>query len=86
MSRGKLEKSLAFAIASLGGTLSKMSMDICLYMSQNFNFLSFPDTYTTGSSIMPHKKNPWNFENVKSLWKTFVPRMLIVGMVGGLPS
>jgi len=66
MSRGKMEKSMAFAMASIGGTLSKLSMDICLYMSQNFNFLSFPDTYTTGSSIMPHKKNPDLFELVRA--------------------
>ena len=58
MGRGKLEKSVSYAMSSVAGTLSKMSMDICLYMSQNFNFISFPDELTTGSSIMPHKKNP----------------------------
>ena len=56
MSRGKLEKNLAQAIGSLAGTLSRFSMDVCLYMSQNFDFISFPDDITTGSSIMPHKK------------------------------
>ncbi|GAB1308820.1 argininosuccinate lyase [Urechidicola sp. KH5] len=65
MGRGKLEKSVAFAMSSLGATLSKMSMDICLYMSQNFNFVSFPDELTTGSSIMPHKKNPDVFELIR---------------------
>ncbi|MDX1829352.1 MAG: argininosuccinate lyase [Lutibacter sp.] len=65
MGRGKLEKSIAFAISSVASTLSKMSMDICLYMSQNFNFISFPDELTTGSSIMPHKKNPDVFELIR---------------------
>ncbi len=65
MGRGKLEKSVAFAMSSIAGTLSKMSMDICLYMSQNFNFISFPDELTTGSSIMPHKKNPDVFELIR---------------------
>ena len=65
MGRGKLEKSVAFAMSSIASTLSKMSMDICLYMSQNFNFISFPDELTTGSSIMPHKKNPDVFELIR---------------------
>lgn len=66
MSRGKLEKSVAFAVSSVASTLAKMSMDICLYMSQNFNFISFPDELTTGSSIMPHKKNPDVFELIRA--------------------
>jgi len=65
MGRGKLEKSISFAISSVGATLSKMSMDICLYMSQNFSFIAFPDELTTGSSIMPHKKNPDVFELIR---------------------
>ncbi|GLB49804.1 argininosuccinate lyase [Neptunitalea lumnitzerae] len=65
MSRGKSEKSTAFAISSIAATLAKMSMDICLYMSQNFNFIGFPDELTTGSSIMPHKKNPDVFELIR---------------------
>jgi argininosuccinate lyase len=65
MSRGKTEKSVAFAMSSLAGTLSKFSYDICLYMSQNFGFVSFPDELTTGSSIMPHKKNPDVFELIR---------------------
>lgn len=66
MSRGKLEKSTAFALASVAGTLSKLSADICLYMSQNFNFLTFPKELTTGSSIMPHKQNPDVFEIMRA--------------------
>lgn len=65
MSRGKLEKGVAFALSALASTLSKMSMDICLYMSQNFGFITFPDALTTGSSIMPHKKNPDVFELIR---------------------
>lgn len=66
MSRGKLEKTTAFAIASVAGTLSKLSADVCLYMSQNFNFLGFPKELTTGSSIMPHKQNPDVFELMRA--------------------
>jgi len=65
MGRGKLEKSVSFGLSSVAATLAKMSMDICLYMSQNFNFISFPDELTTGSSIMPHKKNPDVFELIR---------------------
>jgi argininosuccinate lyase len=65
MSRGKTEKSVAFAMSSVAGTLSKFAMDICLYMSQNFGFIAFPDELTTGSSIMPHKKNPDVFELIR---------------------
>jgi argininosuccinate lyase len=65
MGRGKLEKSVSFGLSSVAATLSKMSMDLCLYMSQNFNFISFPDELTTGSSIMPHKKNPDVFELIR---------------------
>ena len=65
MSRGKAERTVAFAMSSVAGTLSKFAMDICLYMSQNFGFVSFPDELTTGSSIMPHKKNPDVFELIR---------------------
>lgn len=65
ISRGKLEKSTAMALASIGSSLAKLSMDICLYMGQDFNFISFPDDLTTGSSIMPHKKNPDVFELIR---------------------
>lgn len=62
MGRGKMERIVAFAIASIAGTLSKLSYDACIYNSQNFGFIKLPDEYTTGSSIMPHKKNPDVFE------------------------
>lgn len=65
MGRGKIEKSIAYGLSSIAGTLSRFSMDICLYMSQNFDFISFPDDITTGSSIMPHKKNPDVFELIR---------------------
>jgi argininosuccinate lyase len=65
MSRGKTEKAVAYGLSAVAGTLSKLAMDICLYMSQNFNFVSFPDELTTGSSIMPHKKNPDVFELIR---------------------
>jgi argininosuccinate lyase len=58
MSRGKTEQTACTAIAAIASTLSRMAMDICLYNSQNFGFLTLPDELTTGSSIMPHKKNP----------------------------
>lgn len=66
MGRGKVEKTTAFAMASLAATISKLAMDVCLYVSQNFNFLSFPEEITTGSSIMPHKKNPDVFELIRA--------------------
>lgn len=62
MGRGKMERVVAFAIANIAATLSKLSYDACLYNSQNFGFIKLPDEYTTGSSIMPHKKNPDVFE------------------------
>ena len=65
MSRGKAEKITATAIAALAATVSKMAMDICLYMGQEYNFISFPEELTTGSSIMPHKKNPDVFELIR---------------------
>ena len=65
MSRGKAEKTLANAMAGIAATLSKLAMDICLYMGQEHNFITFPDALTTGSSIMPHKKNPDVFELIR---------------------
>jgi argininosuccinate lyase len=62
MGRGKTERVVSTAIASVAATLARMAMDLCLYMSQNFAFVSLPDNLTTGSSIMPHKKNPDVFE------------------------
>ena len=66
MNRGRIEKSLAIAISSIASTLSTFCSDICLYMTQELNFISFPDELTTGSSIMPHKKNPDVFELVRA--------------------
>lgn len=65
MGRGKNERTIAAALGSLANTLSRFAMDVCLYMSQNFGFVSFPDELTTGSSIMPHKKNPDVFELIR---------------------
>lgn len=62
MGRGKMERTVAFALAGIAGTLSKMAFDACLFNSQNFGFIKLPDQFTTGSSIMPHKKNPDVFE------------------------
>ncbi len=65
MSRGKTEKWVAVAIAAVAATMSKFAYDVCLYMSANYGFISFPDNLTTGSSIMPHKKNPDVFELIR---------------------
>ncbi|WP_287934381.1 argininosuccinate lyase [Duncaniella freteri] len=62
MSRGKTERAVSMAIASIASTLGHLAMDVCMWMCQNFGFVSFPDNLTTGSSIMPHKKNPDVFE------------------------
>jgi len=87
MGRGKVEKATAFGMANIAATLSKMAMDICLYMSQNFNFVSFPDELTTGSSIMPHKKNPDVFELVRGKCNRLqgVPNQLTM-VINNLPS
>src|SRR5436190_13500585 len=66
MGRGKTERIVASSLANIAATLSKLSMDACLYLNQNFGFISFPDELTTGSSIMPHKKNPDVFELVRA--------------------
>jgi argininosuccinate lyase len=65
MSRGKTERVLSQSLANIASTLARMSMDACLYLNQNFGFISFPDELTTGSSIMPHKKNPDVFELIR---------------------
>ena len=62
MGRGKMERNVAFALASIAGTVAKLAYDACLFNSQNFGFIKLPDECTTGSSIMPHKKNPDVFE------------------------
>ncbi len=87
MGRGKAEQTVAFAIAGLAGTLNKLASDVCLYNSQNFAFLKLPDELTTGSSIMPHKKNPDVFELIRA--KTNVLKALpttISTVIGNLTS
>lgn len=87
MSRGKAEKFMAIAMSSIAATLSRFSMDVCLYMSQNFGFISFPPYLTTGSSIMPHKKNPDVFELIRAKCNRIqaLPNELTL-LVSNLPS
>jgi argininosuccinate lyase len=66
MARGKVEKTVAFALGCIASTIAKLSMDACLYSGQNFAFINFPENFTTGSSIMPHKKNPDVFELIRA--------------------
>jgi argininosuccinate lyase len=66
MSRGKTERAMAYGMATIASTLNKLAADVCMFMSQNFGFISFPDELTTGSSIMPHKKNPDVFELIRA--------------------
>jgi argininosuccinate lyase len=66
MTRGKTEKTVAMAMSAIAATLGRLAMDCCLYLNQNFGFLSFPSELTTGSSIMPHKKNPDVFELIRA--------------------
>ena len=66
MGRGKMERNVAFAMASIAGTLAKLAFDACLFNSQNFSFIHLPKECTTGSSIMPHKKNPDVFELIRA--------------------
>jgi argininosuccinate lyase len=65
MGRGKAERIVAQSLANVADTLSRLSMDACIYLNQNFGFIQFPDQLTTGSSIMPHKKNPDVFELIR---------------------
>lgn len=87
MTRGKSEKVTAIAISSLAHTLSKFSYDVCLYLCQNFGFISFPDELTTGSSIMPHKKNPDVFELIRAKCNVIqgLPNQFIL-LTNNLPS
>ena len=87
MGRGKTERILAASLANIAATLSKMSMDACLYLNQNFAFISFPDELTTGSSIMPHKKNPDVFELIRSRCNRIqsIPNEILM-MTTNLPS
>ena len=66
MGRGKTERNVAFAMATIAGTLAKLAFDACLFNSQNFGFVRLPKECTTGSSIMPHKKNPDVFELIRA--------------------
>ena len=87
MGRGKTERNVAFALASVAATLSKLAFDACLFNSQNFSFLKLPDSCTTGSSIMPHKKNPDVFELIraKSNKLQALPEQIIL-VINNLPS
>lgn len=87
MGRGKAERITAMALANLADTLSRLSMDACLYLNQNFDFISFPASLTTGSSIMPHKKNPDVFELVRSYCNRLkaLPNEVLM-MTSNLPS
>ena len=87
MGRGKVEKSVAFGLASIAATLSKLAFDVCLFMCQNFGFVSLPDNLTTGSSIMPHKKNPDVFELLRSHCNKIqsLPNEILI-MVNNLPG
>jgi argininosuccinate lyase len=87
MTRGKTEKIVSFGLSSVAATLSKLSMDCCLYLNQNFNFISFPSEFTTGSSIMPHKKNPDVFELIRAKCSRTqsIPNELTL-LINNLPS
>jgi len=87
MGRGKVEKATATAIGMLAGTLAKLAMDICMYMGQDFDFIRFPEELTTGSSIMPHKKNPDVFELIRGKCNLLqgLPQQLAL-LTSNLPS
>lgn len=87
MGRGKVEKITSFALANLASTIGRMATDLCLYMSQNFGFISLPDELTTGSSIMPHKKNPDVFELLRARCNKIQSLPIeINAILGNLPS
>src|SRR5215207_7466305 len=87
MTRGKTEKIVALALSCIAATLGKLAMDCCLYLNQNFGFISFPSELTTGSSIMPHKKNPDVFELIRAKCNRIqsTPNELIL-LLNNLPS
>lgn len=87
MTRGKTEKVVAMGLSCIAATLSRLSMDCCLYLNQNFGFISFPAELTTGSSIMPHKKNPDVFELIRAKCNRIqaIPNELTL-LVNNLPS
>ncbi|MBN1767208.1 MAG: argininosuccinate lyase [Prolixibacteraceae bacterium] len=87
MGRGKVEKTIAFALSSIASTLSKLAFDVCMFTSQNFGFVKLPDNMTTGSSIMPHKKNPDVFELLRAHCNKIqaLPNDIVL-MTNNLPS
>lgn len=87
MGRGKNERNVAYALASIAGTVAKLAFDACLYNSQNFGFVRLPADCTTGSSIMPHKKNPDVFELIRSRCNKLqaLPQQILL-MMNNLPS
>ncbi len=87
MGRGKVEKIVSFALANIAATLSKLAYDVCLFTSQNFNFVKLPPEFTTGSSIMPHKKNPDVFELIRGKCNKIqgVPQQIAL-IINNLPS
>ena len=87
MGRGKNERNVAFALAGIAGTVAKLAFDACLYNSQNFGFVKLPDECTTGSSIMPHKKNPDVFELIRARCNRLqaLPQQIVM-MQNNLPS
>ena len=87
MGRGKMERNVAFALASIAGTVSKMAFDACMFSCQNFGFVKLPDECTTGSSIMPHKKNPDVFELTRAKCNKIqsLPQQIMV-IMNNLPS
>lgn len=87
MGRGKMERNVAFALATIAGTISKLAFDACMFNSQNFGFVKLPDECTTGSSIMPHKKNPDVFELTRAKCNKLqgLPQQIIL-ISNNLPS
>ncbi len=87
MGRGKVERMVASSLSNIADTLSRMSMDVCLFLNQNFSFIEFPDSLTTGSSIMPHKKNPDVFELIRARCNRLkaLPNEIMM-MTSNLPS
>jgi argininosuccinate lyase len=87
MGRGKIEKTVAFAISGIAATISKLAFDSCMFTSQNFGFIKLPDECTTGSSIMPHKKNPDVFELTRAKCNKIqtLPQQIMM-IMNNLPS
>lgn len=87
MGRGKMERTVANALASVAATIAKLAFDACMYTSQNFGFIKLPDEFTTGSSIMPHKKNPDVFELTRAKCNKIqsIPQQIIL-ITNNLPS